>query len=94
MSTIAENDMDWDELAMFSRSEIDSQFFKLFFNVANTEIAITRTSVSTVRTVILLWPCSDISLTCRNTLVSAYSWLQGEMNEDVIYLLLVMQFVA
>ena len=54
------------------------------FKHANTETASTNTSVPTVWMTIFEWPCRNISLTCKNTLVSVSSCLQGDMKEEAI----------
>ena len=66
---------------------------KWLFKRANTETVSTNTSVSTLRMIILEWSFRDLSLTCKNTLVSASWWLQGEMKEEAIWFVLVMKIV-
>ena len=55
------------------------------YNCSYTDKASTNTSVSTVRITIFLWPCCVISFACRNTWVSAPSWLQGVSSTNLTH---------
>lgn len=64
------------------------------FKRASTETASTNTSVSTVWMIIFEWPYRVMSMTCKNILVFASSWLQREMDEEATWFVLVMQVIS